>query len=189
MKVIFLDCDGVINGYGKFTDVIFAIADKLHLTKTLGKHYDIFGVHKHKVKLLSKIVKSTNAKIVLSSSWRYGWELIEDGNCIPKTKQDKLLRDTLKRYGMEVYSRTGTVAKDEYNTSWREYEINEWLNSHDNIESFVVLDDEQFDLQSFVGNRLVRTSEKDYICGRVEEESGLKRKHVKQAIKILNQNN
>ena len=28
MKVIFLDCDGVINGYGLFTELIYRIAKK-----------------------------------------------------------------------------------------------------------------------------------------------------------------
>lgn len=190
MKVIFLDCDGVINGYGLFTEVIYSIAQKLHLIKLLRKHHNIFGVHKHKIKLLAKIVKKTNAKIVLSSSWRLGWELIEDGKCIPNTDTDKLLCKELSKYGIEIYSRTKcldtTKSLGRKYSCWREDEINEWLFRHPQVTNFVVLDDEQTDLQSFVGRELIQTSDSEYICGNWKENTGLKRKHVKQAIKILN---
>lgn len=189
MKVVFLDCDGVINGYGPLTELVFDLARRLHLLKPLRNHYKIFGVHKRKVKLLAKIVKKTNTKIVLSSSWRLGWELVEDGKCISRTKNGKLLRDELAKYGIEVYSKTEyldtTKTLGRKFPDWREDEIIEWLSRHKDVESFVVLDDEDFDLQSFVGKELVLTSKKSYFK-KGQKTSGLKPVHVKKAIKILN---
>ena len=72
MKIIFLDIDGVLNGYSRFTGLCYKVFSKLHLLKFVKRHYDLFGVRTHKVKLLSKIVKKTGAKVVISSSWRGG---------------------------------------------------------------------------------------------------------------------
>ena len=104
-----------------------------------------------------------------------------------------MLRDELAKYGIEIYSRTECLDTTktlgrEY-SDWREDEINEWLFRHKDVTTFVVLDDEQYDLQSFVGRELVRTSDKDYIRGSWKENTGLKRKHVRQAINILNKEN
>lgn len=181
MKVLFLDVDGVLNGYSRVTGAVYFIAMKLGLLKLIMNHHDIFGVHTRKVKLLSKIVKATGCKIVLSSSWRFGW-------CVPYEQKDghqKELVDKLNKYGIIIMDRTPII---EFNGSYshRETEIRDWLSRHDNIESFVILDDEQFDLQGFIGKELVRTSNSDYIKGNWYENTGLKRKHVKQAIKILN---
>ena len=182
MKVIFLDIDGVLNGYNQLTGVVYFICKKLHLQKWLSKHYDIFGVHENKVRRLAKIVKKTGAKIVISSLWRRGWLVPYE----EKTDDHKLLHDLFLKYNIEVIDITGKVASD-ISTSHREYEIREWLEKHgQNVERFVVLDDEIFDLKGFVGKELIQTSESDYIKGHWHENTGLKRKHVKQAIKLLN---
>ena len=181
MKVIFLDVDGVLNGYGRFTEIIYFLAKKLRMLGLLKHYHDIFGVHTRKVKLLSKIVKKTGAKIVLSSSWRFGWDVPYE----EKDGHQRKLVDKLAKYGMTIRDRTG-YARDAKSATQRETEIREWLSSHDNVKSFVVLDDEQYDLKGFIGKELVKTSEKDYIQGNWYENTGLKRKHVKQAIKILN---
>ena len=73
IKYLFLDIDGVLNGYSRFTGICYKIFSKLHLLKFVKKHYDLFGVRTNKVKILSKIVKKTGAKVVISSSWRGGW--------------------------------------------------------------------------------------------------------------------
>ena len=52
-----------------------------------------------------------------------------------------------------------------------------------------VLDDENFDLQCFIGKELIQTSSVSrgrMIKGRWYENTGLKRNHVRQAIKMLN---
>ena len=74
MKVLFLDIDGVLNNDKTFEEV--------------HDYYVKTGYHKVEIGLdmverLFKIIEATGAKIVLSSSWRLGWNLIEDGNCVP----------------------------------------------------------------------------------------------------------
>ncbi len=182
MKVLFLDIDGVLNGYNKITGIIYFIANKLGLLKLITKYHDIFGIHDRKVKLLSKIVKATNCKVVLSSSWRFGYN-------VPYEQKDinqKKLVDKLNKYGIEIIDVTPKIGYNDC-PNHRETEIRDWLSRHDNVESFVILDDEQFDLQGFIGKELVRTSNSDYVKGDWYENTGLKKKHVKLAIKILNQ--
>lgn len=182
MKVIFLDVDGVLNGYNKYNIGMFDLAKKLGLLKLLRSNYDIFGVRTWKVFLLSIIVKTTKSKVVISSSWRYGWDKPYE----EKVGSQKELHDKLKMFGVEIAGRTGTVHSEEH-YSHRELEIKKWLDKNGrDVTRFIVLDDEQTDLQGFVGKELIRTSERDYICGRNEEDTGLKIKHVIRAIKVLN---
>lgn len=181
MKVIFLDIDGVLNGYNRFTNIAYWWFKRLHLLKFVHKHYDIFGVRTHKVRLLAKIIKKTGAKVVISSSWRFGWyEPYEK-----KRGRQKELHDKLHKYNIEVIGITGRVAHGEH-TSHRESEIRKWLSEHPEVKRFIVIDDEQYDLQGFIGKELIKTSATDNITGAWYENTGLKRKHVKQAIKILN---
>lgn len=63
MKVIFLDIDGVLNGYSKWTDRVFGFADKVHLRRWLVRHYDIFGVRTYKVWLLKRIIERRTPKL------------------------------------------------------------------------------------------------------------------------------
>ena len=192
MKVIFLDIDGVLNGYSKWTDRVFGFANKVHLRRWLVRHYDIFGVRTYKVWLLKRIIEKTDAKIVLSSSWRGQWNTPYE-DCGPRMK---ILKRKFKRFGIRVYGVTGRSDNGK-----RESEIREWLSVHDKlsetyndmsggviekVESFVVLDDERSDLVGFIGKELVQTSEVDTIRGYGYENTGLKRKHEKKAKKILN---
>jgi hypothetical protein len=185
MKVLFLDVDGVLNGYSKFTGLLYWCFVRLKMMKFVNKHYDIFGVRTHKVRLLSKIIKRTGAKVVISSSWRGGWyQPYEE-----KKNRQKSLHDKLTKFNIEVIGITPRVSKGDH-YSHRESEIKQWITEcGETINSFVILDDESYDLQSFVGKELIKTSEVkegEMIRGSWYENTGLKRKHVNQAIKILN---
>lgn len=182
MKIIFLDIDGVLNGYNKWTYLIIDISKILRIpTRFMIKALKIFEVKEKYVKRLSKIVKNTGAKIVMSSSWRHGYwntpyeEMFYD---------QKRLYDLLHKYNLEVIDITPSSE-----TGKREDEINQWLNETTlTIDKFVILDDESFDLQSFVGKELVKTSEVaegGMIQGIAYKDTGLKRKHVNRAIEIL----
>lgn len=181
MKIIFLDVDGVLNGYSKFTGKLYWCFTKLKLMKFVNKYYDLFGVRTHKVRLLSKIVKKTDAKVVISSSWRYGWSTPYNEKC----KRQKSLHDKLDRFNIEVI---GVTPRDR--DGIRAHEIKSWVMQYKSmIDSFVILDDEISDLKPFIGKELVQTS--DVKLGEMKkgawyEGTGLKRKHVKQAIEILN---
>lgn len=183
MKIVFLDIDGVLNGYNKWTYMIINISKALHIPVSMvSKTLRIFEVKEKYVKRLCKIIKKSGSKVVMSSSWRHGyWNTPYEKKYIDQ----KRLYDLLHKYNIEVIDITPS-SKD----GKREDEINQWLNETKlTIDRFVILDDESYDLQSFVGKELVKTSkviEGDMIQGLAYEDTGLKRKHVKQAIKILN---
>lgn len=182
MKVVFLDIDGVLNGYNKWTYLIINISKVLHIpARFISKWLKIFEVKERYVRRLSKIIRNTGAKIVMSSSWRHGYwntpyeEMYYD---------QKRLHDLLNKYNLEVIDITPSSVNGK-----REDEINQWLlETKLTIDKFVILDDESYDLQSFIGKELVKTSkviEGDMIKGLAYEDTGLKRKHVKQALRIL----
>lgn len=155
----------------------------LHIQNWYRKHTrSPFTVHKEKVKRLSKIVAATNAKVVMSSSWRGAfWKVPYE----EKTGNQKLLTDLLNKYNIEVIDITPKSPDGR-----RDKEILSWMSKHENeIDNFVILDDERFDLECFVDTHLVQTSSVPrgkMIMGHWYENTGLKRKHVKRAIQILN---
>ena len=73
MKIIFLDIDGVLNGYNKRSYYIWKIFDFFKLNDFFHRIYDVFGTRIFKIFLLKILVSKTNAKIVMSSSWRGQW--------------------------------------------------------------------------------------------------------------------
>lgn len=151
MKVIFLDIDGVVN---------------CNSTKEMFNGY-IF-VEDRKVEMIKQIVDATGAKIVLSSTWRYGWE--DDDSCCPLYPEFQALRDKFKSFGMEFISKTPMDPR-----GYRGSEIHAWLQhwGGEPVESFVILDDDN-DMKPY-GSKLVQTS----------WLKGIEDKHVKRAIKML----
>ena len=115
MKVIFLDIDGVLN----------TNSDREILND--------------KLKLLSELVSKTGADVVLSSSWRYGWnqsELNQPGTRIYRLKQllkdnDIVIKDTI---GLDLT---------------KSMQIKNYLNTN-MISNYVVLDDEPIDTANLV---------------------------------------
>lgn len=150
MKILFLDIDGVLNGW--------------NTKERIGGY--IF-IDEERILRLKEIIDKTGAKIVLSSSWRM---------CNDPTSQLYILYtglvDKLKEYDLELYD---TTPSSTY--GYRGTEIRDWfkLQNIDDIESFVILDDDN-DLKPY-GRRHVQTS----------PVNGLSDKNVKQAIKMLNE--
>ena len=181
INVIFLDIDGVLNGYNFWNLLGWDIISKFKSNKLKNwyrKLTEPFGVHERKVKRLAKIVHNTmNTKVVISSSWRSG---LQSNNL---SDSEKRLFDLFDKYDIEIYDYTPILPSGK-----RENEIMAWLFRNPQVNNFVILDDENFDLQCFIGDRLVQTSSvpRGYmIKGRWYENTGLKNKHVRQAIKIL----
>lgn len=188
MKVIFLDIDGVLNGWDFSEYVKYNLWNIIPFKKIknfIRKLSHCTDVDKKRVKRLGKICKKTGAKVVLSSSWRNGL-LHHTGTRHYDRDRNKLFWDLIDKYHIEVIGKTPRLR-----TSYkREDEINAWLSEHEEIENYIILDDEDADLQSFVGNHLVKTSHKDYagyIACSERKWSGLAKEHVEQAIKILNE--
>ena len=146
-KVIFLDVDGVLN------------SDKTKARTPNG----YIGISSEKVDLLKEIVKSSNASIILSSSWR----LMD-----PIDLDYKYLIHQLGYKGLHIQSRTELLKNH------RGREIKKFLDEHKDIEAFVILDDEF--IQEFeecnLSKHLVHT----------DFTNGLTKGGVEKAIKILN---
>lgn len=121
MKIIFLDIDGVLNSIRTretFEDFVFVDDDKILLLKDL--------------------IDKTNAKIVLSSSWRTGWRFKEKNpRCANEdVRLFEALQLKLKEFDIELMSYTDNF--------WhRGKEIDTWLKQWqgEKVESFIILDD------------------------------------------------
>ena len=158
MKVIFLDIDGVLNSM-----------DYFEKTKGMKGYREI---NPQKVEFLKEIVDKTNAKIVLSSTWR-GLAKNENEEEHPMYSY---LADTLRKHGMEIYQHTPYIGQN------RPKEIKAWIeNKAEEIESFASLDDDftEEDYKQYgISDCLVKTS-------FYEKDGGLRKEHAEKAIEIL----
>lgn len=178
MKIIFLDIDGVLNGYNPRIYYFYRIMYVLRLNKLARSLVDIFGVHESKVKRLAKIVKATDAKIVVSSSWRRAWSRYASGSGNHIPQDIYRLAKLFHKYNIPVIGTTGYDSQGR-----RGIEILQWLAKHESeLYSFCIIDDEKFDIESLFSDRLIYTGSKDYRTGYW----GLRNKHISQAIAILN---
>lgn len=152
MKIIFLDIDGVLN-----------------CQKSQSKCGGLIGIDDKKVKVLRKIVESTNAKIVLCSSWKSGWEYNKDD----QMEHANYLDRKLKRENLYILDKTIDKGSN------RGEGIFNWLKNK-NIEAWVVIDDEKFaDYDEFgITDHLVKTSFYD-------DNGGLQEEHIDKAIDLL----
>lgn len=169
MKVIFLDVEGVLNTRETFYNLY------MNWNNNIGVKRD--KIDDFRVAFLKKIVDETDAKIVLNSSWNERYQR-SDNKLVPIYESSKLLEKQFNKYGLNVYD-----IIPECDNSYREKEINIWLEHHQNIESFIVLDDDKKELGSFVGKQLIETNfgvKDDMSC------SGLCEEHIDRAISILN---
>lgn len=156
MKIIFLDIDGVLNS--NFTD---------EYTKSGSLFVD-----DDKVRLLKKLIDETNAKVVLSSTWRVGWNHLQLGVESQLMHDFVELRDKLWEHGIELYDRT--IILDAFMRR-RGEEIQAYLDNHDDIDGYVILDDLNGKYLRPCSAHLVQTS----------EWRGLEEKHIKVAKRIL----
>lgn len=150
MKIIFLDFDGVISTYEK------------------GWRLD-----DSKLSLLKEIVDATNAKIVVSSSWKVGYtEVKEFVNSFYNRPRNKELKESnlFSWFADNIYDLTDS------NGVWRGNEVQRWIDNHQSeIESYVILDDDD----DFLDNQLFNFVQTDTYEGITSRE-------VKLCIKILN---
>lgn len=124
------------------------------------------------VAILKKMVDISNAKIVLSSSWRKGWVDIDNGNLNTNDAHDFIaLKNKLLEFDIELFDKTPFIEHKK-----RGLEIQKWLDEHKdfNIESFVILDD--MDIVYPLNRYLLQTS----------YSTGLRDKYIQIVAKKLN---
>ena len=154
MKVIFLDVDGVLNSKE------FIMSQHINGKRKGG----IIGTSDEMMDRLQTIVKESGAIIVMSSSWRGGFmagnEHFEKNITKPFAKRNMFITDITPRdRNME-----------------RGLEIKAWLDKHPEVERFIILDDEEFDIHEHYPKQLVKTDWK----------IGLQDQHVELALIKLN---
>ena len=157
MKVIFLDVDGVLNNM---------------YSKSRCQGYT--GIDIDKVERLKEIVDATGAKIVLSSTWRLGYN--KDGHRLKK--HGDYLKRKFDKVGVVLYSVTPDLGKNGY---YRGREIKQWImDCGEEIERFVIIDDEMYDFneQRLIENWLATSYYSTF--------GGLQPDHVQKAIDYLN---
>lgn len=170
MNIVFLDVDG-------------------ELTYSDYYNEETANIDIEKVKLLKEICDKTDAKVVISSSWR-GWE----GHTprIYHTLIDILTSNNIEVLGDTPHLPTEFENRDElpevlsmddmtklklkYGTG-RAAEIQKWISEHD-VDNFVILDDENFDWSDY-------GYDKNWVQPTWFGDGGLQQEHVDRAIEIL----
>ena len=153
MKVLFLDIDGVLNYEGcdsRYGSVYFVVEEKVHMLK--------------------EIISKTDAKIVLTSTWRHGLTDLMLGEETFEAGLYEAFINTLEEHDMEIYGCTG---EDE---TTRGEEIEFWLQvAEEQIETFVILDDMYPEDLKLHQEKLVQTV----------ESFGLTQEDVEKAVSML----
>ena len=159
MKIIFLDIDGVLNSIG-------------WVERTKGTAYEDKEIDPSKVRLLKQIIDKTDAKIVLSSTWRE----VDGSDDIPRHQMYDYLVEELGTYRIEIFSRTPLINNN------RPKEIKRWLEETPfKVDKFISLDDD-FDKKDYqkygISDCLIKTEYWNI-------NGGLSKEYVEKAIKKL----
>ena len=158
MKVIFYDVDGVGN----------CVASTSRCERCT-------GIDDDKLERLKQIVDATGAYVVLSSTWRLGYN--KDGH--KYAAFGKYLKKKFKEHQLEVYDVTPDFGKH----GWlRGEEILDWLVKHPDVDRYLILDDEEYDFY-MIGHEITdHWIQTEYYS----DFGGLQDEHVKKAIETLN---
>lgn len=123
MNVLFLDVDGVLNSEDYY--------NSLSSEKQRSMPIDCRCVARVK-----HIIDQTGAVIVLTSSWRGGW----DHNPEKMSEEGRILERIFQKYGLTIYDKTPVSSQEK-----RPFEIRQWMkNCEHNIRRYVIIDDCDF---------------------------------------------
>jgi hypothetical protein len=150
MKVIFLDIDGVLNSedYANY--------------RYRGKHIDLDEFFDERpIILLNNIIEETGAEIVLSSSWR-------------ASSEEVLERMTKQGFKYSIFDITPYLESRHRGSEIQAW-IDKWEKTHEPLESYVILDDD---------NDMLEDQENNFV--QCDFWHGLTSKETYKAISILN---
>ena len=136
MKIIFLDIDGVLNTLMVDTEPFSSsrgqiLRDKFYYK--LNMPNDLEVSNRQAVMWLNKLCIETNAKIVITSTWRMGVDGLE--NTKKALYNSGLIKD------VEIIDAT-PILQEPKDMNIRGHEIQMWLDKHQNIDNYVILDDD-----------------------------------------------
>lgn len=154
MQCIFLDIDGVLNN-----------------TRTKSMTPEGFtGISNSLLNNLKKLVQITNAKIILTSTWKDDWDINID-NC---TETGLYLNKKFNQKRLYIFDKVKDTSKGSF---YRGLSIIDYINRHLDITKFVIIDDSKFDFDEYIElkNHIVYT----------DELLGLTLDKVEEAINIL----
>ena len=151
MKYIFLDIDGVLNNEN---------------TKDCNPS-GYAGVSMKLVRNLAKVVHSTDAKIILTSDWKYGW------NAIRVFCDDDIvyLLDKLIKFGLKIHGCTHDVLLEDHFFTDRGEGIRRYLESCGNVEGYVIIDDHIF--ADFDEDQKAHFVQTDSVKGFTEDDANI----------------
>ena len=124
-------------------------------------------IDESKIKLLCKLIKDTDAQIILHSGWKYWF----DSDLRPLRKETENLQALLEKEGLTIAGVTPDHTTEEIRKSKKfslvkAGEILAWLEQHNDVDGWVVLDD--LDLHNAeVARHQVRT---DHRIGLTDED-------------------
>lgn len=169
-KVIFLDFDGVLNAF--------------YYPKQLADHgqvwRDRFGVlfAPECIVQLGRIIKATNAQIIISSSWKIPFEGEADKVVLNRLKEMWKTRQYPSRIGGAIPNLTFQEILEMHCDGdfvcHKGFEIEQWLRQHPECTSYVIIDDEEIALPKHASHFI-----------RTDRMIGLQKENADQAIEIL----
>lgn len=151
MNYLFIDVDGVLNNIPFLSDS--------HYRKL---HDDICPDNLQNLKLICEQIP--NLKLILSSSWRHGFEKDSTGNWKVLTRA---LLKNLKEVSAPLFDITPSYSSEfsNYKLSGfaRQHEILDYVLHHLNSKEdcFMILDDEDVDCDGVFGSHFYRTNVKE----------------------------
>lgn len=169
MNVIFLDIDGVLNHLSFYNNVCkdeSGNVDVIKMQQWREEHpYPLSEFDPIAVKRVAELIETTNSKLVISSSWRIG----DNGR----------LKDIFAKIGLPTDFDVTPNFMFNFNASdtdsfIRGDEINEYLNSHPEIDNFVIIDDD---------NDMLEEQQKNFVL--CDDKVGFTEDDKEKAIKIL----
>jgi hypothetical protein len=164
MKVIFLDIDGVLN----------LCYDYLLSQQGLPSQRDDYGssFHPHFVENLKRLIEETDAKIVISSTWRLSGLSI--------------MKEMWKHRNLpgEIIDITPCFMRTRNTSLCRGDEIQEWLNNHIEVTNYVYIDDDHVDVNENQLPYFIKTADN---CDHIDHVQGygLTKECTEKAIQIL----